>query len=190
MKKNFLILFALSALVVSNSFADCSKLYEAKAQKRAVVNKNWKKVGGVTFGLVVGGGILATAPLLLIPAGGFLMYASPFVGLVGATTMIEVPTHYVMNTKDDNNNTFFKSLAVIEAAKVDQVPAALVQKLDEEIGFNSMSLNEQEQTMMDIVRVVNDANQSERLCPDRWIGGHKIFNFRKLSKFILKELNL
>lgn len=175
--------FLIGVLLLSfsfSTFADCTNAYEIKAQRRAVVNKNWKKAGIIAVGAGAAvGGIVGISVL-----GGLAWIASPLVITVpGALT-----TEFQGDVKSTRTNTYFKSLASIEAAKSEIIPIELIDKLDKKMNFYSLSHEQQVAAKRDIVDIIKEGNSSGKLCFNK--NKVRVLNFRKFVKYVYSNMSL
>lgn len=176
MKAAITLFLALTFAVPT--FADCTNAFERKAQSRAKVVKNLKKAGGIALGT----GAIVGATAAIIASGGMAIVITPLIismGGVGTGALVS-------EIKENEKNTFFYSLAVVEGAKQGVIPVKLLDKLDKKMSLYSLSDAEQQDIKERIVQIVKDSNASKELCMDN--GDVKPMNFKKLTKFIAEKL--
>lgn len=179
MKKLFMILMMLTFSI--QSFADCTKVYEEKAERRAKVNKVLKQVGVVTAGvLAITGGLIAVSAMPIVAAGlppetAIIILGIAFTG--GGLSKI----------KETKKNSYFKVLASIEGAKNGVLPLNLLKKIHKKIPYSSLTDFEQNEINRKVIDIIIENNESNKLCEIK-NGAPKALNFNKFSRFIADEL--
>lgn len=177
--KKMLVCF-LAATLSLPTLADCTNAYEIKAQKRAHVNKVLKRAGVIT---AIGGATLGGS-VLLLASGGAAVVGVPFVLLIGSGATVQ----YADDIEKTDENTYFKGLASIEAAKKGSIPYVLLDRLDKKMSYYSMSDFEQKKIDRKIIKIILKSNRSKDFCK-KPNGSIKPMNFRKFVKLIAKKLN-
>lgn len=180
MKKLILGLLVLS--FTTSGFADCRNAYTIKEKKRAHTNMVVKKAAIITTGVVVGTGL---AVAVVASGASAAVIVAPL--FLGAHTVAGV--NFAMDVEVKYNNTFTKAKSVILGANAGVIPGILLEELDKEISYYSLSNQEQKEMRQKIANIVVNANMSKEFCPvDN--GKIKPLTFKKMTKLIVEKLHM
>lgn len=186
MKKMFSAVL-LGMLTFSSAFADCRNAYEVKARARAELVRDFKKAGAITGTVVISATTLATMAVIFVVAPGPGWFAIPPVFFGGSQAEI-----YLMEknreVRANNLNTYYKALGTITAAEKGSLPTQLLNDLNEKLNLKSLSNEDQERVLIDVVEIIKSGNENELFCQRSDNGKLKIYNYRKLIKYIVSEI--
>lgn len=180
-----LMFAALISILSFNTFADCTKAYEVKAEKRARSNSSLSSAAA-WVGIV---GVVAT-PLGLV-TGSFVVGAASGVVLTTKGALLQRadnhPEGFFRLFKPTKNNTYYKVLRSIEDAKMGHLNSDLVIQLDRKVALNSFSDEELKAIGAKIIQYITEENMNQNLCKNE-NNKFKLLNFNRFVDKVAEQI--
>ncbi len=178
----------LTLFTVTSTFADCRNAYEVKAQARAELIKDVKKVGAISGVVVVSAATLAAMAVEFVIAPGpswFLIPPTGFGGAEAILALLEVSD----GARPDKFNAYYQAIGTITAARSGALPKQMINDLNDKINLDSLPKQERAETLQNAVKIIIDGNKSNLFCQRSDRGHYKIYSYKKILKHVINELN-